>query len=147
MNRSFSITGPLPVRGSASALRDQLLEHLLRVRPSVGERFHSDHELARIAQLSRPTVRRALDDLERDGWIERRPGIGTFIGPRAAIATEHAVERSNGNGHGKSTARTVRLALMIHMMGDMGHDWYAAGVMNGMDHAAGELGVAVELFG
>src|SRR5215207_4604151 len=99
MNRSFAISAPLPARGSASALREQLLEHLLRVRPRVGERFHSDHELARIAQLSRPTVRRALDDLEREGWIERRPGIGTFIGPRAAIATDEQPGNGNGNGH------------------------------------------------
>src|ERR1044072_4367266 len=96
MTRSFAVTTPLPARGSASALREQLLEHLLRTRPRVGDRFHSDHELARIAQLSRPTIRRALDDLERDGWIERRPGIGTFIGPRAGIATHE----QHGNGHG-----------------------------------------------
>src|SRR2546421_5028036 len=85
MLRSFEITAPLPARGSAFALRQQLLDHLLRIKPAVGERFLSDHELARISRLSRPTVRRAMDDLERDGWIERRPGIGTFIGPRAGL--------------------------------------------------------------
>src|SRR5688572_31007870 len=86
MVKSFEISTPLPSRGSAAALRAQLLDHLMRSRPSVGEKFFSDHELARLSQLSRPTVRRALDDLERDGWIERRPGVGTFIGPRAAIS-------------------------------------------------------------
>src|SRR6188474_944243 len=108
MNRSFAITAPLPARGSASALREQLLEHLLRIRPRVGERFHSDHELARIAQLSRPTVRRALDDLEREGWIERRPGIGTFIGPRAGLTVP--LRHDNGG----SVRRAVRMALLIH---------------------------------
>jgi DNA-binding GntR family transcriptional regulator len=80
MNHSFAIHAPLPARGSATALREQLLDHLLRIRPRVGERFLSDHELSRISRLSRPTVRRALDDLQRDGWIERRPGIGTLTG-------------------------------------------------------------------
>ena len=145
MVRSFEISGPLPARGSASALRQQLIEHLLRSRPAVGEKFLSDHELARIARLSRPTVRRALNDLERDGWIERRPGIGTFIGPRAGIAIY-----AGGNGDGDGPAakkRTVRLALMIHMLGDLHHDWYAAGVMRGIDSAAEECNLSLELLG
>src|SRR3954449_6170812 len=119
MVRSFEISAPLPARGSASALRQQLIEHLLRSRPAVGEKFLSDHELARIARLSRPTVRRALNDLERDGWIERRPGIGTFIGPRAAVTLDF--RHDDGNGHGTTAKRTTRLALMIHMLGDLGH--------------------------
>src|SRR5205809_6823823 len=130
MVKSFEISHPLPPRGSATALRQQLLDHFLKIKPSAGERFLSDHELARIAGLSRPTVRRALDDLEREGWIERRPGIGTFIGPRAALSTP-LVRPS-------TPQRTVRLALVIHMLGDLSHDWYAAGVIAGIDRAAEE---------
>ena len=141
MPKGFEILAPLPARGSAVALRQQLVEHLLRTRPTVGERFFSDHELARIAQLSRPTVRRALNDLERDGWIERRPGIGTFIGPRAN-APIHLHHNHDGR-----TRRAIRLALMTHMIGDFGHDWYASGVINGIDHAAEETGVSLELLG
>src|SRR4051812_871357 len=114
MIKTFEITAPLPPRGSADALRQQLIEHLLRTRPNVGDRFLSDHELARIAQLSRPTVRRALNALEREGWIDRRPGIGTFIGPRAAISIHVPPESvpSSGNGHGNNHRRKmVRLAL------------------------------------
>src|SRR5690349_4478448 len=107
MVRSFEISAPLPPRGSALALREQLIEHLMKSKPRVGERFLSDHELSRIARLSRPTVRRALDDLEKNGWIERRPGVGTFIGPRAAVA--------NPNHDGNGTHRVVRLAMLIHM--------------------------------
>src|SRR5215216_1836358 len=109
MVRSFEVSTPFPARGSATALRQQLVDHLLRSRPSVGERFLSDHELARITRLSRPTVRRALNDLERDGWIERRPGIGTFIGPRAAM-TDLRETNGNGNGNANGHAHTqVRL--------------------------------------
>ena len=149
MVKTFEITGPLPPRGSAAALREQLRDHLLRTRPSVGEKFFSDHELARIAQLSRPTVRRALDELERDGWIERRPGIGTFIGPRAAISI-HLPHDGRTNGHANSThreRRTVRLALLMHMIGDFAHDWYVAGLIRGIDGAAEEHGVSLELLG
>ena len=140
-DRDFAITLPLPPRASASALRQQLLEHFERSRPRVGERFLSDHELARLARLSRPTVRRALDDLQREGWIERRPGIGTFIGPRAS--------RPNGDRHLAygSARKTVRLALLMHLLGDLVHDWYVAGLIQGIDSAAEETGVALELLG
>src|SRR3954470_4598895 len=109
MLKAFEISTPLPARGSAVALRRQLVDHLLRIKPDVGERFLSDHELSRIAGLSRPTVRRALDDLEREGWIERRPGIGTFIGPRAAVTLDFRHD-DDGNGHGTTAKRTTRLA-------------------------------------
>src|SRR5438477_7445044 len=142
MIKSFEISHPLPPRGSATALRQQLLDHFLKIKPTAGERFLSDHELARISRLSRPTVRRALDDLERDGWIERRPGVGTFIGPRAEFTVLHGAE-----GNGGTLRRTVRLALLIHMLGDFGHDWYASGVMAGIDRAAEETGVSLELLG
>lgn len=139
MVKGFEISGPLPARASAAALRQQLVEHFVRIRPSVGERFLSDHELTRVAGLSRPTVRRALDDLERDGWIERRPGIGTFIGPRAAMPAYPARETP--------TVKSVRLALVVHMLGDFAHDWYAAGVIAGIDSAAEECALSLELLG
>jgi DNA-binding LacI/PurR family transcriptional regulator len=119
-----------------------LVEHLLRSRPVVGERFLSDHELARISRLSRPTVRRALNDLERDGWIERRPGIGTFIGPRAGMPLHAHLDATRAQ-----VRRTVRLALVIHLLGDLSHDWYAGGVMRGIDSAAEECGLLLELLG
>src|SRR5436190_10237114 len=82
---AFEVKVPLPARGSAVALREQLVDYLIQHKPAAGARFLSDHELARASGLSRPTVRRALDSLQRDGWIEQRPGIGTFIGPRVNI--------------------------------------------------------------
>ena len=138
----FTLTKPLPPRGSAVALRDQLIAHLLRTSPPIGARFHSDHELTRLTKLSRPTVRRALDELSRGGWIERRHGSGTFIGPRVAMSLgTPAVDLA------ESGRKTVRLALMIWLLGDLAHDWYAAGVIRGIDSAAEEHGIAIELLG
>jgi GntR family transcriptional regulator len=42
-------------------------------------RLPSEPELAARHHLSRVTVRRALDGLERDGLIRRQPGAGTFV--------------------------------------------------------------------
>ena len=41
----------------------------------------------------------------------------------------------------------MRLALLIHMLGDFGHDWYASGVIAGIDQAAEDTGVTLELLG
>src|SRR5436190_10344520 len=132
MLKTFEITAPLPPRGSAVALRQQLVDHILRIKPVVGERFLSDHELSRIARLSRPTVRRALDDLQREGWIERRPGVGTFIGPRAGMFVDQT-NGHDGKANGGTRQRTVRLALLVHLLGDFVHDWYVAGLIAGID--------------
>jgi GntR family transcriptional regulator len=44
-----------------------------------GEAVPPEFELASIYNVSRLTVRRALDELARQGWINRRHGVGTFI--------------------------------------------------------------------
>ncbi|MGL4242522.1 MAG: GntR family transcriptional regulator [Beijerinckiaceae bacterium] len=44
-----------------------------------GERLPGEPQLAQTHNLSRVTVRRALDGLARDGLIRRHPGSGTFV--------------------------------------------------------------------
>ncbi len=50
-----------------------------------GDPLPSDRELADQWQVSRCTVRQALDNLVRDGLIQRRQGKGTFIVPTAPV--------------------------------------------------------------
>ena len=140
----FQLKKPLPRRGSVEALRIQLVEHLVETRPEVGSRFLSDHELTRLTNLSRPTVRRVLEELSREGWIERRHGSGTFIGPRMAMP--HVGGASGGEGRPAHRA-SIRLAVMIYLLGDLLHDWYSRAVLAGMDRAAYAAGVAIELVG
>lgn len=144
MSEHFSLTSPLPARRSAEVLRDRLIDHLIATKPKVGDKFLSDHDLVRSTQLSRPTVRRALADLHREGWIERRQGRGTFVGPRAALALDS--RPTNGNGS-ETSRRLARLAVLIHLVGDFQHDWYSRAILEGMDKAAADLGVSIELLG
>jgi GntR family transcriptional regulator len=44
-----------------------------------GDVVTSERELARIHQVSLMTARHALDSLQREGVVERRPRLGTFI--------------------------------------------------------------------
>ncbi len=53
-----------------------------------GQMVPSEWELARLYGVSRLTVRRALDELVRQNWLNRRHGVGTFVKQpfRATIA-------------------------------------------------------------
>lgn len=76
-------------RQAATPLYHQIEENLRRLindgvlQPS--DAMPSEPNLGQIYGVSRLTVRRALDELERDGLLSRRHGIGTFIAdPKAA---------------------------------------------------------------
>lgn len=47
------------------------------------ERIPSEHELARLYGIGRPTVRQATDSLVQQGLLERRRGSGTYVLPPA----------------------------------------------------------------
>src|SRR3982074_666907 len=44
-----------------------------------GDPVASERDLARIHQVSLMTARHALTSLEREGIVERRQGVGTFV--------------------------------------------------------------------
>ncbi|MBN1553489.1 MAG: GntR family transcriptional regulator [Phycisphaerae bacterium] len=50
-----------------------------------GEKIPPERELMEVHGVSRGTVRRAMDELELEGHIERLPGKGTFVRHRAAM--------------------------------------------------------------
>jgi len=54
-----------------------------RLQP--GQHVPPEWELAELYGVSRLTVRRALDDLVRQDWLNRRHGVGTFVS-RPAVA-------------------------------------------------------------
>jgi GntR family transcriptional regulator of arabinose operon len=67
------------------------LERALRDRDgTVARRFPSERELTRRYEVDRSTIRRALDLLERKGFILRRPGRRTEVTARAAVAARAA---------------------------------------------------------
>src|SRR5678815_1523380 len=57
--------------------RDLVLDLIEQL--SVGEAIPSERQLSSDFGISRLTVRAALDDLVRDGYLERRHGSGTFV--------------------------------------------------------------------
>lgn len=76
-----------------------------------GARLPSEPDLARAHAVSRVTVRRALEGLDRDGLIRRQPGAGTFVlggDGRAAVVAD----LSNMLAHLVEMGRATRVRLL-----------------------------------
>jgi GntR family transcriptional regulator len=57
-------------------------EQIERGEINPGEQLPSENELSARFSVSRPTVRRALQTLETENLIYRRPGLGSFVADR-----------------------------------------------------------------
>ena len=116
--------------------------------------------------LSRTTVRRSLSMLQREGWIERRGGIGTFAGPRllGARATHGTKEIGSGEGNGNNlrgsvgsgasrdgeteSRKLVRLAVVMAGLKHLTNtDWWFGPFLEGIDSASSKHGIVVEFLG
>lgn len=56
-------------------LRDEISNGVFKQ----GARLPGEHKLAESFDVSRITIRRALDALAADGWIEKKPGAGSVV--------------------------------------------------------------------
>lgn len=69
-----------------TAKHRQVYEHLRQLieqgGAAPGARLPTEQALGAQFGVSRPTVVRALYDLEREGWIRRRRGSGSYVAPR-----------------------------------------------------------------
>lgn len=60
-------------------LKRHLLDRIQRGELVPGQQLDTENVLAKQFKLSRQTVRQALGELEKEGWIVRQQGRGTFI--------------------------------------------------------------------
>lgn len=68
---------PVPIYEQIkNAIRDEILKENLKA----GEKLPSVRALARELSISILTVKKAYDELESEGFIESRQGLGTFVG-------------------------------------------------------------------
>ena len=76
-----------------------------------GSRMPSEPVLSKIHQVSRVTVRRALESLESEGLIDRRAGQGTFVKNTGASPIIRA-DLSNAFAHIASMGKTTAVRLL-----------------------------------
>jgi len=86
-----------PLKTSRVSLPVQAQQYLLGLVKDgtyqPGEQLPSENELATQLGISRPTLREALLNLEQEGIIVRRHGVGTFIAPGYGHRLESGLER------------------------------------------------------
>lgn len=81
----MSLIGAQPGTLLHHQLSTLLKDGIAAGRWQAGEQLPTEEALCSLHGLSRVTVRRALKSLEQQGFIERRPGRGTFVAPRAPV--------------------------------------------------------------
>jgi len=60
-------------------IMEELRAQITKGRWKVGEAIPPEPELERLYEASRGTVRRAVDELARQGYVVKKPGKGTFV--------------------------------------------------------------------
>lgn len=71
-------------------LREQLAKKILNYEWKPGEKIPSETELCKMYYVSRITVRKAVEDLERSGMLIKRQGKGTFV---TSVSMEHKLSK------------------------------------------------------
>ncbi|MDO5553017.1 MAG: substrate-binding domain-containing protein [Planctomycetia bacterium] len=149
----------LPKYNATESLQNGLIDYILKEGLGPGDAFFSDREVMRAAGRSRTAVRRALTLLQEEGWIERRGGVGTFIGARAE---QYRQEMANGQNVPPLKTRTLRIAVVagamtydsyiIRSIKDTHQDdplisWYSGPVLQGFNLLSVEENFVVEIIG
>ncbi|MGQ0662161.1 MAG: GntR family transcriptional regulator [Pseudomonadota bacterium] len=93
---ALDASNPTPLyRQLAEGLRALINDGSVRV----GEAVPSERELSTLTQISRVTVRKAIDTLLREGMLSRRRGSGTYVAPRieqpASVLAGFTADMSN----------------------------------------------------
>lgn len=89
--------GIAPLRTNRLSLAQRTQQYLLQLIEDgtyhAGEQLPSQNELAAQLGISRPTLREALLNLEQDGIIVSKHGVGTFVASRWGARLEGGLER------------------------------------------------------
>ncbi len=86
-------------------VKQWLMDGLSRGRWPAGARMPSEAELVERFGVSRMTAGRALKELQSEGLVERRQGLGSFAAPRQRVAAKlqirdlHAEIQEGGHAH------------------------------------------------
>jgi GntR family transcriptional regulator len=89
--------GLQPLKANKLSLSARAQQYLLRLVENgtyePGEQLPSEADLAAQLGISRPTLREALLNLEQEGVIVRKHGVGTFVAPGYGHRLESGLER------------------------------------------------------
>ena len=103
-------------RAPSAAKRDLVRDHLLTVIADYdpGSSLPAERELAEQLDVSRPTVRAAIQDLAHAGLLVRQPGRGTFTSPHKVTQELSTTSPAQGvpPAEGTWTSRVVSVTTI-----------------------------------
>ena len=98
----------------------QVLDALATGRLAPGDRLESHRELAARIVVAPLTVKKAYDELERDGYLEMRRGRGTFVrqglDAAARSARDEALRESVARLCREATAAGVAVDALVELV-------------------------------
>ncbi|MFH0965446.1 MAG: GntR family transcriptional regulator [Planctomycetota bacterium] len=127
-------------------LKDRLRVEIEEGRFPPGVRIEPERELARRWGVARLTAARALRELAREGFLERKRGRGTFVRsrrPSARGGTRRGGRREGGRRGGAASPRRIGLCFLD--LYSMTHPYFARITRSLADHC-GSASIETGLF-
>ena len=89
-----------------------LREHIVSGKYHAGDRLPTEEALSKDYDVSRITIRQALGDLEKEGFIKREAGRGTFVSDRRMFSNTFRMEGSLGDLISMGLTTTVKVLTL-----------------------------------
>ncbi len=89
-----------------------LREHIVSGKYHAGDRLPTEEALSKDYDVSRITIRQALGDLEKEGFIKREAGRGTFVSDRPMFSNTFRLEGSLGDLISMGLTTTVKVLTL-----------------------------------
>lgn len=89
-----------------------LREHIVSGKYHAGDRLPTEEALSKDYDVSRITIRQALGDLEKEGFIKREAGRGTFVADRRMFSNTFRMEGSLGDLISMGLTTTVKVLTL-----------------------------------
>jgi GntR family transcriptional regulator len=110
-------------------LADLLMESIRAGKYPPGSRIPSEHQLAAVHQLGRPTIRQAVEQLVRKGMLVRRRGSGTYVREPQQDVDLFSLDGTSASFRKKGLDVQTRLLAPMVLSAIHGHDNPFAGRM------------------
>ncbi len=145
------VIGQKPSQLLYITVRNKILADLTKAGLKPGERYFTEGELVVRHNASRNTIRRAMADLEEQGYIKRQRGQGSFVCEFPASA-EASPDLSRGVSLspavspplGKSV-KIKRLVVILASWDDTADGFYSSRVLQEITSLGKELDLAIEV--
>ena len=90
-----------------------LREHIVSGKYHAGDRLPTEEALSKDYDVSRITIRQALGDLEKEGFIKREAGRGTFVADRRRFSNTFRMEGSLEDLISMGLSTTVKVLTLV----------------------------------